>query len=119
MTDDSFAIRGAMQQASMAMDLAKMQQGKHIAAPVDKPRDLAEAEKAAKDFEALLVSQMMKSMWSTTPADKTLFGSKEEEHYRDMLTQELSKQIANGPGLGIAPIILEELKGRLATESDK
>ena len=116
MSDNDFALKGMMSQIGLAGDLAKLS-SQSPTAEMGKAKNLAEAEKAAKEFESLLVTQMMKSMWATTPADKTLFGSKEEEHYRDMLTQEISKQIAEGPGMGIAPVIMRELKERI--EKDK
>lgn len=69
-----------------------------------------EMEKAATDFEALLLHQMMESMWATVPQDGMLSGSKEEGMYRDMLNQEITKSIAEGRSIGVKEVILKDMK---------
>lgn len=73
------------------------------------PADAAKAMEAAKDFEALLVHQMMKSMWQTVPKGGMLTGSREEQYYQDMLSEALSNEIASGQGIGIKEVIEKEL----------
>lgn len=68
-----------------------------------------EAEKAATDFEALLLHQMLQAMWSTVPSEGMLGGSREEDLYRDMLNDALSKQIAEGQSIGIKEVVLRDL----------
>ncbi|RMG42968.1 MAG: hypothetical protein D6719_04880 [Candidatus Dadabacteria bacterium] len=72
--------------------------------------DSDKMEKAAADFEALLLQQMFKAMWSTVPKDGMLSGSSEEAIYRDMLNEALAKDIAEGQSIGIKDIILKEFK---------
>lgn len=69
-----------------------------------------EMEKGATDFEALLLQQMMESMWATVPQEGMLSGSKEEGMYRDMLNQEISKSIAEGRSIGVKEVILNDMK---------
>jgi Rod binding domain-containing protein len=69
-------------------------------------------EKASKDFEALLVQQMLSSWWKTVPSGGGISSSREEELFRDMLNQELSQQIADNDSLGVKDIIARELKGK-------
>ncbi|MDC0357664.1 rod-binding protein [Oligoflexia bacterium] len=71
---------------------------------------LAEMESAATQFEALLLHQMFKAMWTTVPKDGLLTGSSEEGHYRDMLNQSLADQLSTGQGIGIKEVILRDLK---------
>lgn len=75
-------------------------------------RDLKETEKAATDFEAMLVQQMLKSMWSTVPSQGMLSSSREEEYYRDMLNEGLARDIAEKRSIGIKDVILRELMER-------
>ena len=70
----------------------------------------AEIEKAATDFEALLLGQMLKSMWKSVESSGLLSGSREESMYRDMLNDSLAKDIANGQGIGIKEVIVRDLK---------
>lgn len=64
-----------------------------------------EALKAAEDFEALLLQQMFKSMWSGT--EET---SNEESLYRDMLNQAIAADMAKGKGLGLKEMVVKELE---------
>lgn len=91
--------------------LAKLNQGKLENIQNSKKDDsLDKTKKAATDFEALLVSQMLKSMWNNVE-QTGLSSSKEEGIYRDMLNDEMAKDIASGKGFGIKDIIIRELEG--------
>jgi flagellar protein FlgJ len=65
-------------------------------------------EVAAQQFEALLVQQMLESMWSTVPQNGLLSGSNEEAMYRDMLNEALASSISEGKGLGVKDVILKD-----------
>ena len=75
-----------------------------------KETTLAEQEKAAQQFEGLLVQEMMKSMWATVPSEGMLSGSKEEGYYRDMLSEALSDDISKGQGIGIKQVVMREFE---------
>lgn len=73
-------------------------------------------EKAAKQFEALITQQMLKSMRATS------FGSdgsgKHAESYKQMLDGQLAQTFAHsGRGLGIAEQLITALRSRDAQES--
>jgi len=59
-------------------------------------------KKAAQDFEAMFVSQMMNTMFEGIDVDPLFGGGHGEEMFRSMLVNEYSQQIAHGPGLGIS-----------------
>ena len=65
---------------------------------------------AAKQFEALLVQEMLKSMWQTVPKGELISGSNEEQTYRDMFTEQLSQRISEGKGLGIKEVIQRDIE---------
>jgi flagellar protein FlgJ len=64
---------------------------------------------AAEQFEALLVHEMLKSMWQTVPKGELLSGSSEEQTYRDMLNEALASSISEGRGIGIKDVILNDI----------
>ncbi len=64
---------------------------------------------AAKDFEAVFVSEMIKPMFDTVDVDDTFGGGKGEEVFRGLLVQEYGKIIANQGGIGIASAVQAEL----------
>ncbi len=67
-------------------------------------------EKAAEQFESMLVKQMMDSMWSTVPKEGLLSGSNEESMYRDMLNEAIANSIAQGKGIGVKDVILKDIR---------
>lgn len=72
-----------------------------------------EINKAAKDFEALLLHQMMKSMFETV--DRTGFlgnDSNQADIMRDMFTQSISDEVAKGRGIGVADVVKREILKR-------
>lgn len=88
------------------------QSGSLIGAQVRKldksiPRN-QQPEVAAQQFEALLVQQMLESMWNTVPNKGLLSGSNEEAMYRDLLNEALASSISEGKGLGIKDVIMKD-----------
>lgn len=73
------------------------------------PAQAQQIDEAATQFEALLLQQMFKAMWSTVPQGGLLSGSQEEQHYRQMLNQALADEYASGQGIGIKDVIKREL----------
>ncbi len=69
----------------------------------------AEREKAATDFEALLLQQMVQSMWKAVPSEGLLSGSNEESMYRDMLSEQFSHELAKSQSLGLKEAVLGEM----------
>jgi peptidoglycan hydrolase FlgJ len=68
-----------------------------------------DAAQAAQQFEALLIGEMLKSMWQTVPQGQLLSGSHEESLYRDMLNEAISNSIAEGRGMGIKDVIFKDM----------
>ena len=68
-------------------------------------------KKVAKEFEALFVKMMLKSMRDTVPENE-LFGSKAEKMYQDMYDKQLSTEISHGKGIGLASVIERQLGGK-------
>lgn len=61
------------------------------------------AQKVAKEFEALFISQMLEHMMSGDTLGKEMFGSAEsEEIYKGMMMEQYSKAIVKSGGIGIA-----------------
>jgi len=72
-------------------------------------------KKVARQFESLFVQMMLKSMRDTVPENE-LFGSKNEKMYQDMYDKQLSLQISNGRGIGLANAIERQLGGTPESE---
>lgn len=69
----------------------------------------AEAMKlAAKQFEAIFIQEMLKSMRKTVP-ENDYTQSEAGNLYQDMFDQRISAQIANSKGMGLADLIVKQM----------
>jgi flagellar protein FlgJ len=76
-----------------------------------KQHETGSATEAAKQFEALFIQMMLKSMRDTV-AEGGLFDGSHMRTYQEMFDQQISMDIARGQSLGIAPLIARQLGGR-------
>lgn len=88
------------------------------------PAELAEpakakAWKAAQDFEAMVLGQLVAPMFATVETSKGAFGGgAAEEQWRPMLAQEVGKHVARGGGLGLAvPVYHQMLRAQEAADA--
>jgi flagellar protein FlgJ len=64
---------------------------------------------AAKQFESLFVSMVLKSMQQANFKDP-LFGSDQGSLYQDMYDDQIAAQISKGKGLGLADMLVQQLR---------
>ena len=76
-------------------------------APKNTPEEL---KKAATDFEALFLNQMLKVMRDTVVKSDLFHGGSGEEIYNSLFDTELSGQMAKGGGIGLGKILLGQLE---------
>ncbi|HET6419128.1 MAG TPA: rod-binding protein [Geobacteraceae bacterium] len=77
--------------------------------PEPSEKDRIAAKKVAKDFEALFVGIMIKSMRDTVVNDDMTYGGHGEDVYRSLLDQEYAKAVSENHSLGLADRIEKEL----------
>ncbi len=65
---------------------------------------------AAKQFESVFVQMMLKAMRDTVP-EGGLFDSETSDFYEGMFDQQISLNIANGKGIGLAHVIERQMSG--------
>jgi peptidoglycan hydrolase FlgJ len=67
-------------------------------------------QKAAEDFEAMAIGQLLAPMFETVDHSKTLFGGGDgEAAWRPMMVSALAKQMAAHGGLGLARPVMQQL----------
>lgn len=71
---------------------------------------------AAIQFEALLISSMLKSMRATIGED-SLTGSEHQSLYMEMMDVEIAQKIASGGGLGLQEMITQQMGSTSAIKS--
>ena len=62
----------------------------------------ADIQKAAKEFEAVFISEMLGHMFEGISTDPMFGGGKGEEVFHGLLINEYGKKVAEGPGIGIS-----------------
>jgi flagellar protein FlgJ len=72
--------------------------------------DPAKIAKAAHDFEAMAIGQLLQPMFDTVDTAHSAFGGGDgEAAWRPMLVQEMAKQIEASGGLGLAQPVYEAM----------
>jgi Rod binding domain-containing protein len=72
-------------------------------------KTLDATQKAAKDFEAVFISQFVGSMFEGIKTDGMFGGGQGEEMFRSMMVDNYGKQIASQGGFGLADSITRSL----------
>ena len=66
-------------------------------------------KKAAEEFEAVYLAQMLKPMFDSVEIDPTFGGGAAEETWRSIQVDEMAKQIARNGGIGLADVVAKEM----------
>lgn len=82
-------------------------------------KELHALRQSCREFEAIYINEMYKSMRKTVP-ESGLFEKKgmAEDVYRDMLDMEMARQTASGDGMGIGKAMYQQLH-KLHYSNDK
>ena len=72
--------------------------------------DPAALRETAKQFEALLMQQMLKSMRAASLGDDVL-GGEQTQFYQEMFDQQIAQHLAAGRGLGVADLMIRQMQG--------
>lgn len=78
-------------------------------APPEPGRTHAEAKKAAQDFEAVFLAELLGNMFEGVSTDGPFGGGQSEGIMRTLLIDEYAKSIAARGGVGIADNVYREL----------
>ncbi len=79
--------------------------------PAGEPKTAREysAKRAADEFEAIFISQMLKGMSVGLKTDGPFGGGQSEEIYRDLMNEELGKVVTSKGGIGLSDAIYREI----------
>jgi flagellar protein FlgJ len=98
-------MTASLQSAQVYTDLQGLQKLRHKAA--DQSEESLRA--AAQQFEALFVQQMLKTMREAKLADGA-FDSDQSEFYLDLFDKQISLNMAQGRGIGLADMIVDQIR---------
>ena len=69
----------------------------------------AQIRKAAEDFEAFFLGQMLQPMFKSLNVEPPFGGGNAEEVWRSMMVDEMGKAMAKSGGIGIAASVKREI----------
>jgi len=76
----------------------------------DTPENL---KKAAQEFESFFIYYLLKEMRKTVPQNPMFHGGRAEEIFQEMLDERLALTFAQAGGIGLAPIIYQQLSRQI------
>jgi peptidoglycan hydrolase FlgJ len=74
-----------------------------------KTKELASLRKSSQEFEALMLSEMLKAMRQSVPDGGLFKKDSSTEIFRDMLDNETAKAASQGKGLGIGEAMYNQM----------
>ena len=84
----------------------------------DKSKE-AKLQKACKDFEAIILKQMLTTMRKSIPKGGLFNKEFADDIYQSMHDEELAKNMAKGKGIGIGDLLYQQLNGTIKTTTSK
>ncbi len=93
-----------------ALNQSKKEIEKTETEDLEEKAEMEKLQKASKLLESFFIFYLFKQMDKTIQRTGFLDGGIAEEIFRDMLYDEMSKKIAEQKGIGIADLIINQLK---------
>jgi flagellar protein FlgJ len=99
--------------------LMKLKRAGRMAGGADgtQPTDAARLMEAARDFEAVFLSQVLKQMRGTIEKEELFHGGMGEDFFTEMMDEELAKRIASRQSTGIAEMLYRQLSRQFGIEN--
>ncbi len=82
-------------------------------------KELQALRKSCREFEAIYINEMYKSMRKTVPDSGMFEKGVAEDVYKEMLDMELARQTAAGVGMGIGKAMYEQLQEKHFSDPKK
>lgn len=73
------------------------------------PAEVARTRRAAQDFEALFVHQILASMRQASVAGGGLLSGSGQKLYQDMMDDEVARAVSRAGGLGLADLLVRDI----------
>jgi Rod binding domain-containing protein len=77
--------------------------------PAETAVSLKQARRAAEEFEALFIAEMLSPVFESLETEGLFGGGQGEKIYRSLMVQEYGKAIAEAGGVGIADTVQREI----------
>jgi flagellar protein FlgJ len=79
----------------------------------DKAESLKKLEKVSRDFESIFLGYLLKTMRQAVPKSDFFGHTREQEIFGAMRDEELAKGMAEAGGIGLAEMMVQQLKRQI------
>lgn len=93
---------------ALVLNPALLSQAK-TAPTASKGMNMTQIDAAAKEFESMFLTEMLRPMFDSVGVDENFGGGKGEEIFRSFMLDEYGKNLSQNGGLGIAALVKEQL----------
>ena len=80
---------------------------------------LKSLRKSCREFEAVYINEMYKTMRKTVPESSLFKSDMANTLYQEMMDMEMARETASGDGVGIGKAMYEQLKKQHFSDEDK
>lgn len=94
---------------SQIANTTRAARAQRAAAQFQAPMASEDVRRAAEEFEAVFIAQMMAPMFQGLETDELFGGGPGEDIYRSVLVEEYGKSIARAGGIGLSDAIQREI----------
>ncbi|MHA1158704.1 MAG: rod-binding protein [Alphaproteobacteria bacterium] len=94
---------------SQIANTARASQARLAASQLQAPMTDEAVRRAAEEFEAVFIAQMLAPMFEGLETDELFGGGAGEDVYRSILVEEYGKSIARAGGIGLSDVIQREI----------
>ncbi len=94
---------------SQIANTARAARAQRMTGQLQTPMAGEEVRRAAEEFEAVFIAQMMAPMFQGLETDELFGGGPGEDIYRSVLVEEYGKSIARAGGIGLSDAIQREI----------
>ena len=84
-----------------------------------KRRDLDSLRQSTREFEAIFINEMFKSMRKTIPEGGLIEKEMTEEIFQEMMDMELARNASSGQGIGLGDARFERLRHLVENKLDR
>ncbi|HCR85748.1 MAG TPA: chemotactic signal-response protein chel [Alphaproteobacteria bacterium] len=113
---NSTYISGLLQNSSNALAQNKLDTLLASIKNSNPDNKVEQTKEAFRNFEAMFISEMLRTMFNTVPVDEIFGGGTAEETFRSMLIDEYGTLIAKQGGIGVADNMQRTLLNQQLTE---
>ncbi|MGE5422407.1 MAG: rod-binding protein [Ignavibacteriales bacterium] len=114
MSSSSISANNSIMSSQAQSDISKMQSMQKSMTKVLSEKDEKRLKESCQEFEAIFVSELLKSMRATIPKGGMMGENFGQDVFQSMLDDEYSKKVSETKSIGLADMMFQQMKMNMA-----